>query len=62
MTNDEQALYTEANYSEEELEYYRVVNDVLQDLSLNGTHSNCCGETILLPDVCSQCKEHCENE
>ena len=32
-------------------------------MNLNHTMiSNCCGASIILTDLCSQCKEHCDSE
>ena len=33
----------------------------LVDMSVEGM-SNCCGAKVYEPDICSQCKEHCEVE
>lgn len=33
-----------------------------QDAIIGGVSSNCCGASVLLGDMCSECKEHCEAE
>lgn len=34
--------------------------EYIQDITCNNLLSDCCGEFILYPDICSCCKEHCE--
>ncbi len=35
------------------------MSTILSDLTLPGI-SNCCGAKVYIPDICSDCKEHCE--
>lgn len=33
----------------------------IQDIYLsNSLVSNCCGARVVMPDICDDCKEHCE--
>ena len=36
--------------------------EYLDDMILKGTHSNCCGEPMTEDGLCSDCKEHAEND
>lgn len=30
------------------------------DMTEQGVYSDCCGAEIVMTDICSDCKEHCE--
>jgi hypothetical protein len=33
-----------------------------RDAFIGGASSNCCGASVLIGDICAECKEHCEAE
>lgn len=35
------------------------MNKYLEKIELDVV-SNCCGARVLIPDICSECKEHCQ--
>ena len=34
--------------------------DYIDDMKSYGVYSDCCGAEIILGDICSQCRDHCD--
>ena len=39
---------------------YEKMRELVADVTDNNSLSNCCGAPIIMEDICSDCKEHCE--
>ena len=35
-------------------------NEFISDMTEPGSSSDCCGASIVMGDICAECKEHCE--
>ena len=36
------------------------IQEHISDMTEHGSESDCCGAEIIMGDICSECKEHCE--